>query len=178
MTSAAGEGPAIDLVPWYVVYAKPHREAIAEHHLRRKGFEVFYPQLELPQYAERPRRSVPLFPSYLFVRADLVGRGHDVMWTPGVRCLVSVGGAPIPIDAEIVAFLRRNATADGRLRARSDLRAGQEVEIVRGPFAGLVGIIQNPPDARGRIRVLMRLLNRRPVTVRVPAGLVKTGWVA
>ncbi|HXH82890.1 MAG TPA: transcription termination/antitermination NusG family protein [Candidatus Tectomicrobia bacterium] len=162
---------------WYVLHAKPHREVVAERHLRRKGIEVFYPQLDLPAYAGR-RRAIPLFPSYLFVQLDLMGQGHEVMWTPGVRCLVGAGGHPTPLDADVVAFLKRNAGADGRLPARSNLQVGDEVEIVRGPFAGLVGIIQNPPDARGRIRVLMRLLNRRPVTVHVPAGFVKTGWVA
>jgi transcription elongation factor/antiterminator RfaH len=169
---------AAEPVAWYVVYSKPHREASAELHLRRKGIEVFYPQLELPDYATGQRRCVPLFPNYLFVRIELMTRFRDVIWSPGVKSFVGPGGAPTPLDEAVVMFLKRNASADGRLWARPDLKTGQEVEILGGPFAGLVGIIQNPPDAKGRIRVLMRLLNQRPVKVQVPVRYVKSGWVA
>jgi transcription antitermination factor NusG len=161
-----------------VVYSKPHREHLAQIHLHQRGFEVFYPQLELPHYVERSRRWVPLFPNYLFVKIHLLERIHYVVWAPGVKCLVGSGGIPLPLDPEVVAFLKRNATADGRLPARSDLRRGQEVEITAGPLAGLIAIIERPPDARGRVRVLMKLLNRRLTRVQVPIGFVRSGWVA
>jgi transcriptional antiterminator RfaH len=168
---------AADRSAWYVVYSKPHKEASAELHLRRKGIAVFYPQLVLPDYVRSARRCVPLFPNYLFVRIALWARFYDVVWSPGVKGFVGPNGVPIPLDEGIVTFLQRNTGPDGRLRARSDLRTGQEVEIVDGPFAGLAGIIQRPPDAKGRIKVLMRLLNRRPVPVEVPVRFVRSGWV-
>lgn len=169
--------PVREPLPWYVVHAKPHRETLAEMHLRRKDLEVFYPRLELPDYVPESRRSVPLFPGYLFVRVDLACHGHDVMWTPGVKGLVGSGGFATPLDPAVVRFLRESATSDGRLRGRPNLRQGQEVEIVDGPFAGLVAVIQNPPDAQGRIRVLMRLLNRRPVSVRMPVRCIRSSWI-
>ena len=176
MTSLTAAGA--DPVRWYVVYSKPRREAWAEAHLRRKGIEAFHPQLELPHYAGERRRCMPLFPNYLFVQIDLATRFYDVVWSPGVKSFVGAGGAPTPLDEGVVTFLKRNATADGRLQARPDLKAGQEVEIVDGPFAGLIALIQDPPDAKGRIQVLMRLLNRRPVKVQVPVRFVRSGWVA
>jgi transcription elongation factor/antiterminator RfaH len=174
----APEEPGEPLARWYVVYAKPHREAAAQLHLERKGIEVFYPQLVLPDYANGTRRCVALFPNYLFVQIELSRRYHEVLWSPGIRSFVGSTTGPLPLDDAIIAHLRRNAPADGRLPARLNLAAGQQVEIADGPFAGLSAIIQNPPDARGRIRVLMRLLNRRAVSVQVPARFVKTGWVA
>jgi transcriptional antiterminator RfaH len=163
---------------WYVVYTKPHREAQAEMSLRRKGIEVFYPQLVLPDWSPGVGRSMPLFPSYLFVRVELERRFHDVAWSPGVKRFVGTAGLPAPIGDDVVAFLQCNTSPDGRLRARPALKAGEEVEITSGPFAGLVGIIQDPPDAKGRIKVLMRLLNRQPVRVQVPLRFVKNGWIA
>ena len=44
-----------------------------------------------------------------------------------------------------------------------------------GPFEGLVGIIENPPDARGRVKILMQLLSRQ-VRVEVPVAAVDGGW--
>jgi transcriptional antiterminator RfaH len=159
------------------VYSKPHREGVAELHLRRKGFDVFYPKLELPPYAAAPRHPVPLFPGYLFARVDLASQSHEVAWTPGVKRLVGPGGVPMPLEPDVVAFLKRNAAADGCLRARPGLRRGQEVQITDGPFAGLMAMIEDPPDAQGRVRVLMRLLNRRPVAVRMSMRFVKSDWV-
>ena len=169
--------PEAVVPPWYVVYANPHQESVVELHLRRKGFDVFYPKLALPSYAAATRRPVPLFPRYLFARIELETGWQAVAWTPGVKRLLATGGAPTPVDSDIVTFLQRNASTDGCVQARSDLQRGQEVQITNGPFAGLMAIIENPPDGQGRVRVLMRLLNRRPVPVQMSTRFVKSAWV-
>jgi transcriptional antiterminator NusG len=161
---------------WFVVYSKAHKERTAEFHLGRRGVEVFYPRLQLPVYVDPRRRVVPLFPGYLFVRIVLGVQFYDVIWAPGVSRFVGTFGVPAPLDDEVVDFLKASADEDGLLRARPALDVGQHVEVTRGPFAGIVGIIQRPPNAKGRIRVLMRLLNRRPVGVELPVQFVKTGW--
>lgn len=173
---AAPPGPAPAGRAWYVVYSKPHKEGTALFHLERRSIEVYYPKLVLPAYVAGPRRVVPLFPSYLFVRINLVEQFYDVIWSPGVKRFVGPHGVPTALDDDVVAFLQEHAAPDGTLQARSTLRVGQEVEITGGPFAGIVGIIQQPPDARGRIKVLMQLLNRRAVRVDVPVRFVKSGW--
>ena len=68
------------------------------------------------------------------------------------------------------------AAPDATITACSSLRAGQEVIIERGPLEGLVGIIERPPNARGRVRVLLMLLNR-PTKVDVPVEFIKAEWV-
>jgi transcription antitermination factor NusG len=60
-----------------------------------------------------------------------------------------------------VEFLKERADAAGVIQARSQLSAGQQVEITGGPFNGFVGIIENPPNAKGRVRVLLKLLSRQ-----------------
>ena len=152
--------------------ASRHQHAILEKLFR------FHPLTIEDTLNPNSRVKIEAYDGYLFVQADLGRRAHDVMWTPGVKSLVGPNGVPAPLDAQVVAFLKRNATADGHLRARSDLRRGQEVEIIAGPMAGLIAIIEDPPDAQGRIRVLMRLLNQRPIKVRMPVRAVRSGWVA
>jgi transcription antitermination factor NusG len=161
---------------WFVVYSKPHKERTAEFHLRQRSVEVFYPRLRLPGYVDPRRQIVPLFPGYLFVRIVLGAQLGHVMWAPGVSRFIGTHGVPTALDDEVVAFIKANADADGLLRARPALAVGQHVEITRGPFAGIVGIIQRPPNAKGRIRVLMRLLSRRTVGIELPLHFVKTGW--
>ncbi len=58
-------------------------------------------------------------------------------------------------------------------RLACQLAGELEVLINAGPFAGLVGIIQNPPDARGRVKVLLELLGRH-VKVDVPVACTES----
>jgi len=60
--------------------------------------------------------------------------------------------------------------------AKSILKVGDNVQIVKGPFKGLGGIIQEPPDQKSRIKVLMAILSRN-VQVEVPASYVDISWV-
>jgi transcriptional antiterminator RfaH len=157
---------------WFVVYSKTRKESQAQFHLARKGIESFFPRLHLPGSVEGARRIVPLFPNYLFVRLDLASESHYVTWSPGVKRFVSFSDAPLPLEENIVRFLQENADGDGVITARSQLQRGQTVEIAAGPFSGLAAIIQDPPDAKGRVRVLLTLLSRN-ISVRLGVEALK-----
>lgn|SRR5262249_32845717 len=161
---------------WYVVYSKPAREAYAYDHLAQKGLEVFFPQLQVPARAPTHRTLVPLFPNYLFVRLWMPDDYYAVVWCPGVRRLVSFNDVPVPVDDAVVEFLRQQATTAGVLTAQSTLAVGSQVQVTTGPLAGLSGILQDPPDAKGRVQLLMKLLNR-DMKVIVPLSHVKSEWM-
>jgi transcriptional antiterminator RfaH len=163
---------------WCAVYTKPQREEFAEVNLRQRGIETFYPKLFIPQSVQRKPRIVSLFPNYLFVRFETVSDQYgSVIWCPGVKRLVSFNGTPAVIDESVVDFLMRQSGPNGVISGQCTLRAGQEVCIDGGPFDGLVAIIQEPPDARGRVKVFLELLNR-PLKVEVPIEFIKASWVA
>ena len=169
-------GLNLDAGRWYVVHSKPRKEECAKFHLELKGVEVFFPRLHLPHSVRRRKRIVPLFPNYLFVNISIAREYEYVIWSPGVKRLVGFGGSPVALEDGIVAYLKQQAVADGTIKARSNLRIGQEVRIAGGPFDGLVGIIEQPPDAKGRVRVLLNLLSRE-VKVGVPIQYIDSGWV-
>jgi transcriptional antiterminator NusG len=162
---------------WCVVYTKAQREDLAEVNLRQRGFETFFPKLLLPKSARRKRDVVSMFPNYIFVRLDFEAGGYSsLIWCPGVKRLVSFNGIPAVIDEGIVEFLMGQTGADGAIAARCNVEVGQQVAIDGGPFDGLVGIIQEPPNARGRVKVLLQLLNRE-TKVDVPVQFINAGWV-
>ena len=72
-------------------------------------------------------------------------------------------------------FLKEKANPEGIIAANLQLTAGDEVHIRGGPFAGLVGVIHDPPEAKGRVKVLMQLVNRS-VKLEVPAHLIESRW--
>lgn len=162
---------------WFAVYTKPQKEEYAELNLRLRGIDTFFPKLFLPKSPKRKKQVVALFPNYLFVRCEIVSQECGfIVWCPGVKRLVSFNGIPAPIDGDIVDYLMKQTNTEGLIPARSNLRVGQEVRISGGPFDGLTGIIQEPPNAKGRVRVLLTLLNR-PTNAEIPVHLVNGGWV-
>ena len=164
---------------WFVVYSKTHKEQQAQFHLARKGIESFFPRLHLPCSIEGLRRIVPLFPNYLFVRLNLETEFLYVVWTPGIKQFVSFSDAPLPLEENIIRFLKENSDSEGVIPARSQLQRGQAVEIAEGPFSGLAAIIQDPPDPKGRVKVLLKLMSRN-ISVKLGVESLKgagTGWV-
>ena len=163
---------------WYVTFTKPRSEDTAKYYLEQKGIEVYYPRLFLPLSSRSRRQVVPLFPNYLFVRIDLATTEYfQVVWCHGVKRLVSFGGTPSAVEDNVVDFLRDQADPRGLIAAKSNLKVGAEVQIAKGPFKGLLGIIQEPPDTKSRVKVLMAILSRQ-VQVEVPANYIDIGWVA
>jgi transcription antitermination factor NusG len=162
---------------WYVVYSKPHKEESAQFHLRSKGLEVFFPRLLLPASLRKRKHIVPLFPNYLFARIRIPEEYECVIWSPGVKRLISFNNGPVPIEEAVVTYLMRQANPAGVIMACPNLKAGQEIRISGGPFDGLAGIIREPPDGRGRVRILMQLLSRR-INVEIPLQFVKGGELA
>ena len=64
----------------------------------------------------------------------------------------------------------------GIIAARSTLKREQEVQIMGGPFTGLIGIIHEPPNAKGRVKIFLQILNRQ-AKVDVPVHCINAGWV-
>lgn len=144
---------------WYVAAVKPGCEDTAECHLERQGFETFTPRCrKTVRHARRLiERHVPLFPGYIFVAFDVADcPWRSVNGTFGVRSLVMAGERPIPVPPGLVERFIEMTDNSGLMGA--ELRAGQRVEILSGPFAQLVGTIERL-DGKGRVCVLLRLLN-------------------
>lgn len=156
---------------WFVVRSKARKEDLALRSLERRGIAAFCPRILEPVGWTNDWATVPLFPGYLFVDIVLHAAYHTVVWTPGVKSFVSFGEIPTAIAPGIINFLREQTGPDGVIRPVRTFRAGDRVRIKRGPFAGLIAIIEKPCAERGRIRVLMDVL-RQGTSVELPLAAV------
>ena len=161
---------------WFVIYSKPQKEEFAQFHLQLKGVEVFFPRLLLPRSSRKRKLLVPLFPNYLFVRISLGTQYYAVLWSPGVKKFISFNDTPAPLESRVAEYLIQRANPEGVIAAQSNLKVGQEVRIRGGSFDGLIGMLQEAPDAKGRVKVLMKLLSRE-IKVELPIHLVAATWV-
>jgi transcription elongation factor/antiterminator RfaH len=156
---------------WYAVAVLPHSDALAHEQLARQGFLVFAPTFKRTvRHARQFRtRVAPLFPGYMFVQLNLgQTRWRAVNGTRGVRGLVTAGERPARVPDAVIAALMAEA-GEG---AQVGLAPGAKLEIVAGPFAGLVARLEGL-DGSARVAVLMEVIGSAPVTVSLPRNAVR-----
>lgn len=161
---------------WYAVRSKPHMELWARSNLWERDLEVYLPQyLKLVRHARRHKRVPrPLFPGYLFVRADLeLGEHRAIGTAPGVLSIVSFGSRVPAVPDKVIAEISSRESEDGfiRLDEASSFKRGDELELHCGPFADHIGVFEMVSDEK-RVVLLLSLLGRQ-VRVRVPADQVR-----
>ncbi len=140
---------------WYVLQTKPKKEKDVESQLVKATYEVFLPKT---QGLHTP---IPLFPSYLFIRAsfDVPHYLRMVRFTRGVRGILGDESGPQPLSSLIVEALREQ-TKDGSLIAEDLLfQEGDEVTVKKGILKDLKGMIQKNLPAQRRIKVLFKWLH-------------------
>jgi transcription antitermination factor NusG len=126
--------------------------------LAGQGIDVFMPMLA-PRRGGAPS---PLFPRYLFARFDLAASLAAIRYTRGVHRVVGCGDMPVPIDDDIVRLIRARLDADGLMRPRPALLAGDPVIIEDGPLKDLVGIFERPMRGSERVSILLTAVHCQP----------------
>ena len=108
-----------------------------------------------------------IYPGYVLV--DMVVT--DASWyvvrnTPNVTGFIGLGTTPTPIDpAEIDMLKKRMGVAEPKFKI--DVRVGESVHIVDGPFKNFEGKIQEVDDEKGKVKVL-RTFTYPPLEGKVP----------
>ena len=127
---------------WYALYTRPRHEKVVAEQLINREMEAFLPIREvLSRWKDRRKLvQLPLFPGYLFVRTSLTHK-RQVVSTDGVVCMVSFQGAPAPIPDEEIEAVREICLTKLPCDPYPYLTEGRWVRVVRGPLAGLSGIL-------------------------------------
>jgi transcription antitermination factor NusG len=127
---------------WWALYTRHQHEKTVACMLETKGFEVFLPLYEsIRRWKDRIRTlSLPLFPSYVFVRGS-AERRLQIVTTPGTLMIVSSGSRFAQIPDEEIDALRM--AIDGSLAVEPHLHiaCGDRVRVIRGPLLGVEGIM-------------------------------------
>ena len=145
---------------WYVVRTLAQRERLAVQPLTNQGYRVFLPlHLKTRRHARKVETILaPLFPRYLFTILDLTShRWRSINGTFGVERLLMSAGGPQAVPCGLVERLILAAEKDGSVRFDFALQEGQSVKIVAGPFADLIGRLEQL-NGKDRVTVLLQLL--------------------
>ena len=132
------------------------REQLALHCLSLAGYTVYLPRLCERRVSHGRRIEVrpPLFPGYCFVQIAL--QWHAARWAPGTLGLIMDGVQPARVPDSVISEIR-SRERNGLVVLPSQLKRGDRVHILRGPFAGHLAIYAGMKP-RERIEVLLALL--------------------
>jgi transcriptional antiterminator RfaH len=153
-----------DIMPqihWYAVSTKPHQETVAEMNIRRLGVETFCPQLKQQKMIRRKQQTctVPLFPGYLFARFEMDHHYRFILYSRGIKRIVSFGEEPAIVEDNLIEGIR-SRLQDGRvLESGSEFCQGQVVRIEDGPLHGLEAIFEREMTGAQRAVLLLKALS-------------------
>jgi transcriptional antiterminator RfaH len=161
---------------WYALQTHARKEEALWNELEARDFEVYYPHMRVKPVNPRSRTVRPYFPGYLFVRADLEVVGISALrWMPHTRGLVCFGGEPAPVPDALVYALRRKleSTPFERPDLLPGVVPGDVVQIDAGPFEGYMAVFDARLPGTERVRVLLKMLNDRQLSVELVANQVR-----
>ena len=163
---------------WYVVNTYAGHENRVKENLEKRvesmGIQDYLFRILVAEESEieikngkQVEKMKNLFPGYLFVEMIMTDDAwYVVRNTPGVTGFIgsSGGGAkPFPVSPdEIESILRRMGQSDKKIVV--DFTIGDSVKILTGPFAGMIGRVDNMNDQTQVASVLTMLFGRETPT--------------
>ena len=135
---------------WYAIHVRSRHEFQIFDRLKLKGIESFLPTVEkLRKWKDRKKLvTFPLFPGYLFVRITEDARSMlEVLKIKGVvNIICTLPGEPTSIPDEQINTLQKLVENSETLDPYPFLTEGQNVRIIKGPMAGVEGILVEKLD--------------------------------
>lgn len=156
---------------WYALRVRTKCEKVVIGGLIQREIVNFLPLYQTrSQWSDRVKTiSAPLFPGYVFAKLGQQ-QLHRVFAIPGFMHLVGRGNVPEPIEQSDIDSVKRLVTAGTGIGPWPFCTAGQLVDVIRGPLAGLQGVFMR---AKGQDRLIISL----PILQRSVATEIESYYV-
>jgi transcriptional antiterminator NusG len=156
---------------WYVIHtysgyednvARNLKQRIESMDMQDLIFDVMVP-IEKKIKIKAGKRTVveeKIYPGYVLVEMIVT----DASWyvvrnTPNVTGFIGLGTTPTPVDlAEIEALKKRMGVAEPKYKI--DVKSGDPVKIVDGPFKDFDGKVSEVDEGKGKIKVFVSIFGR------------------
>jgi transcription termination/antitermination protein NusG len=157
---------------WYALKTRSRHEKRVRDQLLLRDIDTFLPLCESwRQWKDRKKKiELPLFPGYCFARFPLVERLR-VLNVLGVADLVSIAGRPEPVHEHELTAIQQLVATKLEYDPHPFLEEGMDVEVVRGPLAGVRGKLLRK-DRVTRLVLAVTLVRQAAVVEIHPADVV------
>lgn len=134
---------------WFVYYTYPKAEKFVCKQLVDAGFDVYLPlQEQIRQWHDRKKKlQIPIFPNYIFVKADQ-GRIYEVLkFSRIIRCL-KFNNKPSEVREDEIELIKKIENNYSNIILSNKLEKGERITIKGGPLNGLKGIVEGNKNDR------------------------------
>jgi len=163
---------------WYVVHTYSGYEnkakAALEDAIRRAGMEhkfgepledaVLVPTEQIVEVKEGKKKTMTrkVYPGYMFVQMDVDQiTMHLVRSTPKVTGFIGDSRNPPPIpDDEVRRITNQVDEDDAAPTVIVDFERGEEIRVTDGPFASMMGRVEEVNSTRAKLRVMVSIFGR------------------
>jgi transcriptional antiterminator RfaH len=148
---------------WYAIHTHPKEEDRATNNLIAWNVETFNPKIRERRLnpftgaATYERKS--LFPRYIFARFDVSSLLAKVSFTRGVQRVVNFGSGPVPVEDEIINFIKDQVGEDGLIHIGEELKRGDLVTVKNGLLGELSGVFEREIKGTDRVKILLNAIN-------------------
>ena len=145
---------------WIVARNKPNQDKIALINLEQQNFEFFQPTFKTMSKRQNKFKEIikPVFPGYIFIAINLEEKNwHKINNTRGISSIIVFGNEIPLIRCELIKELQYRFSLNNDPKTVDQFKTGMNAEITNGPFAQLIGKIEEI-DADQRIWILLDIL--------------------
>jgi len=156
---------------WYVIHTySGYEDAVAKNLKQRieslgmedKIFNVLVPKEKKIRIKNGKRKVIEekIYPGYVLVEMMVTDDSWYVVRNPpNVTGFVGAGITPVPVSTTEIEFLKKKTGVE-EPQFKIEVKAGDLVKIVDGPFKDFDGKISEVDQERGKIKVLINMFGR------------------
>jgi transcriptional antiterminator NusG len=139
-------------------------ERIKQFGLVERFGQVLVPTEEVVEVKNGQKRTSTrkFFPGYILVEMEMDNQTwHVVKETPKITGFVGDARRPTPMpEAEVLRITHRLGVEEPRPKLAQSFSRGEDVRVIDGPLAPIVGKVEEVNSARGRVRVSVTIFGR------------------
>ena len=156
---------------WYVIHtysgyedavAKSLKQRVESLGMEDKIFNVLVPKEKKIKIKDSKRKVTEekIYPGYVLVEMIVTDDSwYVVRNTPNVTGFVGVGTTPVPISVQEIDTLKKRMGVEAP-QYKIEVKAGDSVKIVDGPFKDFDGKVSEVDLERGKVKVLVNMFGR------------------
>jgi transcriptional antiterminator RfaH len=159
---------------WFILNFKPNSHFKAVRNLNQQGFETFLPLHEITsrKVSRFNNTNQPIFPGYMFIKFDSTRtEWRRINNTYGVSQLITFNSILKSIPTEVIDNLIARCDLGGKLLPIKNLKKGDRVKVLKGPFANFIATIETY-ETDQRIWILMDLMGRKTL-IQTPSDILQ-----
>ncbi len=156
---------------WYVIHTySGYEDAVAKNLKQRieslgmedKIFNVIVPKEKKIKIKDSKRKLIEekIYPGYVLVEMIVTDDSwYVVRNTPNVTGFVGAGTTPVPVSTTEIEILKKKMGVEVP-QYKIDVKTGDAVKIIDGPFKDFDGKVAEIDEERGKIKVLVNMFGR------------------